>query len=77
MKRTPIWTAFVTREVSERGWVVRTGPKTVLVSRLKPYVFNDGYAPLKGKTEDIKLEFTERDDAGSFMDIVRFLRERA
>ena len=81
MKKTPIWTAFVTREarddLRESTWPLRTGPKTVRLANVKAvFVFCDSYRPAKGRAGEVELKFSDKDDAGDFMEVMRFMKLR-
>ncbi|KAF2144899.1 uncharacterized protein K452DRAFT_131776 [Aplosporella prunicola CBS 121167] len=67
MKKTPIWTAFVTAYVGARAWMRRLGPRTVSLSELHPYVFCEGYAPPRGVGGCFELRFGLADDCEGFV----------
>jgi len=71
--QTPIWTAFISRHIYERGWITWIGKKVVQLGGLHPYVFCHGYVPPKGKNGQFRLQFTSAKDATAFADMVHEL----
>lgn len=76
MKCCPIWTAFVTDHVQLSGWARKIAPRTIQLLTLRPYVFCDGYVPVKGRNEEAVLIFRRTSDADEFMTAVNWLRRQ-
>ncbi|KAF2431256.1 hypothetical protein EJ08DRAFT_193635 [Tothia fuscella] len=70
---TPIWTAFITEDVDDAGWIKRISPKLVQLKNLTPYVFCHGYSPPRGKSGNFQLRFTTITDANGFMNMINNL----
>ncbi|GES58531.1 hypothetical protein ATEIFO6365_0004068200 [Aspergillus terreus] len=71
MKRSPIWTAFITQHIGTRGWMRLAEPKTVVLRTLQRSIFTfpDYNPPLTAQGEHI-LKFTNRSDATAFVQTI-------
>jgi hypothetical protein len=58
LKTVPIWTAFVTQYIGQRGWMKRVGHTTIQFRELHPYVFHQGYTLPRGPSGRYQLTFT-------------------
>jgi hypothetical protein len=73
MKRSPVWTAFITHFLKTRAWLRRVDPKVVHVRELHRTVFTSEYNIERGSQGWEVLKFTSRADADSFLDTVKEL----
>ncbi|KAJ8109526.1 hypothetical protein OPT61_g7398 [Boeremia exigua] len=76
LKDVPIWTAFVTPFVGERGWMKKVGSTTVVFRQLHPYVFCEGYKLPKGPSGRYQLHFSAPADARDFIETFHRIRVR-
>ncbi len=58
LKRTPVWTAFVTQYVGSTNWMRWVEPKVIQLRDLHPYVFSPDYTPQRGPRGEHELRFT-------------------
>ncbi|CAI7592265.1 unnamed protein product [Penicillium bialowiezense] len=75
MKRTPVWSAFITHNLSSPRWIKLEGSQTVVMRNLKPVVFMsaDDYLPPQTRHGSLVVKFKTVSDATDFMDVVREL----
>ncbi|KAJ5918856.1 hypothetical protein N7454_010000 [Penicillium verhagenii] len=68
MNRTPVWTAFVTHQLTRRGWLKTLNSRSVAVRDLKLTILMsaDDYNPPTTDRGDHILKFNTRDDAEGF-----------
>lgn len=62
MKRTPVWTAFINKEVRSRSWArLSREPDVVILRDLDRKIFtHSDYIPLKTQTGEHILKFASR-----------------
>ncbi|KAL8757428.1 MAG: hypothetical protein Q9184_004217, partial [Pyrenodesmia sp. 2 TL-2023] len=48
LKRTPVWTAFVTTHIQSERWMRKAGPKVIHITDLQRFVFTKEYNPQLG-----------------------------
>ena len=65
MKKTPIWTAFVTNNIGSRTFLRRLDHRTIQLRQLKPYMFCENYKLPSGRDGKYELRFTSRDGASA------------
>ncbi|KAL8785318.1 MAG: hypothetical protein Q9195_008687 [Heterodermia aff. obscurata] len=72
LKRTPVWTAFITHLINSRTWKWRDShsPKTVYLADLQRYIFTEEYSPQLGPDGEHELRFTTSEYALDFMDAI-------
>ncbi|KAL2867099.1 uncharacterized protein BJX67DRAFT_114289 [Aspergillus lucknowensis] len=71
MKRSPVWTAFITDHIRSRGWVRLVEPKVVLLRDLHQTIFTfPEYNPPKTQRGGHLLNFTNRTDAEAFISTI-------
>ncbi|KAL5339166.1 hypothetical protein BJX70DRAFT_364560 [Aspergillus crustosus] len=68
MKRSPVWTAFITDQIRTRGWIRLVESKVVLLRDLREvtFMFPD-YNPPKTTRGEHLLKFTTRADTEAFI----------
>ncbi|TKA69419.1 hypothetical protein B0A49_05494, partial [Cryomyces minteri] len=71
MESTPIWTAFVTHDLSRPDWLQWIDTKILGVKDLHPYLLCKGYMPPRGPSGDFELTFTSRQATTIMKDEVR------
>ncbi|KAL4897115.1 hypothetical protein BDV59DRAFT_169828 [Aspergillus ambiguus] len=71
MRRSPIWTAFITQDIRTRGWIRLAEPKVVVLRTLRRsiFAFPDYNPPMTTRGEHI-LKFTNRSDAQAFVETI-------
>ncbi|ERF75288.1 hypothetical protein EPUS_00080 [Endocarpon pusillum Z07020] len=75
MKRTPVWTAFITHYLLSRTWLRRAGRTLVYIRELRRHVFSSEYMPhMTGRGEHV-LKFTSEGDTDAFMSTIYDLGE--
>lgn len=74
LKRKPVWTAFVTHQISSRSWVAKPSAKVIHLADLQRFVFADAYTPQLGPAGQHELTFRSRDDARDFLRAIDTLR---
>ena len=57
LRRKPIWTAFITRQIHIPGWVSRDSKRVVLLADLERFIFTDEYSPQRTSTGESELTF--------------------
>ncbi|KAL3493648.1 hypothetical protein BJX62DRAFT_71212 [Aspergillus germanicus] len=68
MKRSPVWTAFITEQVKTHGWIRMIGPKVILLRELRQTIFTSSdYTPPKTNRGQHRLEFDSPEDAEGFI----------
>ncbi|KAL3464423.1 hypothetical protein BJX64DRAFT_96561 [Aspergillus heterothallicus] len=68
MKRSPVWTAFITEQVKTRGWIRMIDPKVILLRDLRQTIFTSSdYTPPKTRKGQHRLHFCSQDDAEGFI----------
>ncbi|KAL3477580.1 hypothetical protein BJX99DRAFT_269791 [Aspergillus californicus] len=68
MKRSPIWTAFITDQIRSRDWYRRIDKKTVLLRDLRQTIFTlSDYTPARTTRGGYVLKFTNPTDAEGFI----------
>ncbi|KAL2854847.1 hypothetical protein BJY01DRAFT_25402 [Aspergillus pseudoustus] len=68
MKRSPVWTAFITEQVKSRGWIRMVESKVILLRDVRQTTFTSSdYSPPKTNRGQHKLEFCNQEDAESFI----------
>jgi len=65
MKRTPIWTAFITNSIASAAWQTKFEAKKVHLQDLTRFVFTDDYVPQLGPREEHELFFAR--SQGTFL----------
>ncbi|OJJ51555.1 hypothetical protein ASPZODRAFT_57517 [Penicilliopsis zonata CBS 506.65] len=76
MKRTPVWTAFITHHASSRAWIRREDSNVVLLGDLRRAIFaSPDYSPPRTSRGEHILKFTTKDDADSFMETIAEVAE--
>ncbi|KAL8805807.1 MAG: hypothetical protein Q9182_001719 [Xanthomendoza sp. 2 TL-2023] len=70
LKRTPVWTAFITTHIESQRWMRKAGRKTVHLADLQRYVFSTEYNPQLGPQGQHELRFESSRDADEFMDVI-------
>ncbi|KAJ5601584.1 hypothetical protein N7510_011118 [Penicillium lagena] len=72
LKRTPVWTAFITSYLGTSGWLRRTGPEKVLIRDLRPAILMsaDDYNAPQTPRGGFILTFLTSDDADGFLDTI-------
>lgn len=58
LKRTPVWTAFVTTQLRSLRWASRNSKRVVLAD-LEQFVFTGDYNPPKNSKNELELTFVE------------------
>ncbi|KAA6407887.1 MAG: hypothetical protein FRX48_08238 [Lasallia pustulata] len=66
LRRTPVWTAFITYQVRSLLWMQRMGSRKIQLADLNRYIFTDQYAPAVGPNGQPELVFREARDADDF-----------
>ncbi|KAL2003602.1 hypothetical protein VTN02DRAFT_3148 [Thermoascus thermophilus] len=75
MKRSPVWTAFITHHLTNRSWLRRVDSKTIHFRELQRTIFiSDDYTPPRGPRGEHVLTFTTRAEADSFLNTLRMFR---
>ncbi|RAL15407.1 uncharacterized protein BO97DRAFT_431995 [Aspergillus homomorphus CBS 101889] len=71
LKRSPVWTAFITEHIVNPGWIRHTEPKVVVLRGIRRSIFTfpDYTPPQTAKGEHV-LRFTHRSDAQGFMETI-------
>ncbi|KAL8716250.1 MAG: hypothetical protein Q9220_000155 [cf. Caloplaca sp. 1 TL-2023] len=67
LKRTPVWTAFITTHIESQRWMRKAGSKTIHFTDLQRYVFSTEYNPQLGPQGQHELRFQTSRDASEFM----------
>ncbi|KAL9002802.1 MAG: hypothetical protein Q9188_004287 [Gyalolechia gomerana] len=67
LKRTPVWTAFITTHIQSRQWKKEAASKIVHIADLQRYVFTNEYKPQLGPQGEHELRFIYSGDAREFM----------
>lgn len=75
LRRTPVWTAFITHHVSSRRWMRKVGPKTIHLADLQRYVFSSEYVPQLGPGGEHELVFLKTEDRRAFAETIEELAE--
>ncbi|KAL8697528.1 MAG: hypothetical protein Q9224_002266 [Gallowayella concinna] len=75
LKRTPVWTAFITTHIESHRWMRKAGPKTVHLMDLQRYVFSTEYNPQLGPQGQHELRFESSRDAKDFMEVIEELAD--
>ena len=57
MKRRPIWTAFITRQIHMPKWASWDSKKVVILADLQQFVFTNYYSPQYTSTGEFLLTF--------------------
>jgi hypothetical protein len=57
MGRKPVWTAFVTHQISSKRWMRRETSKTIQLTDLQPFIFGSDYVPQLGPVGEHVLRF--------------------
>ncbi|TLD37480.1 FAD-containing monooxygenase [Venturia nashicola] len=70
---TPIWTAFIHGKIDRAAFVKPLNSKVIQLDNLHPYVLCHNYAPPRGKTGKLRLQFSSPEDATTFFDIINSL----
>lgn len=73
MKRTPVWTAFVTNYLRSPRWMTRTGSDIVCLTELRRYIFSSEYVPEQTHRGEHILKFTTDHDAEDFVRTIKDL----
>ncbi|RMZ81754.1 hypothetical protein DV738_g1980, partial [Chaetothyriales sp. CBS 135597] len=77
MKNTPVWTAFITHQVTSPTWLERADhSKSVYLADLKRHIFSSKYTPHVAASGQHVLAFDLLSDAEDFESIIRELRVR-
>ncbi|PYH77270.1 hypothetical protein BO82DRAFT_424378 [Aspergillus uvarum CBS 121591] len=67
LKRSPVWTAFITDHIGTRGWIRRPEPKVVVLKEIRRSIFTfPDYTPPQTTRGEHVLKFTHRSDAQGF-----------
>lgn len=75
MKRCPVWTAFITHQLTSRGFYNRVDPRTIHLRELRRTIFlSDDYTPERTQRGEDILTFTSRTDADAFIETLRMFR---
>ncbi|KIW08373.1 uncharacterized protein PV09_01289 [Verruconis gallopava] len=74
---TPIWTAFITKDMTKPDWIRIVSSKVLQLNELHPYVFCPNYSPPQGKKGKYQLHFTTARDAEKFLIMVHTLKKLA
>ncbi|KAG7001996.1 hypothetical protein G7Y79_00030g065290 [Physcia stellaris] len=72
LKRTPVWTAFITHLIASPTWMWRDphSPKTVHLADLQRYIFTEDYTPQLGPDGEHELRFKTSKYALDFMEAI-------
>ena len=57
LKREPIWTAFITRQIHMPKWASWDSKKVVFLADLQQFVFTNDYSPQNTSTGEFLLNF--------------------
>ena len=57
--RKPIWTAFITHQITSSTWMSRVGPRVIHLAELNRHVFTDEYVPQRTHTGAHELNFIQ------------------
>ena len=57
--RKPIWTAFITHQITSSIWMSRVSPRVVHLAELNRHVFTDDYKPQRTHTGAHELTFIQ------------------
>jgi len=57
LRRTPVWTAFITHHVQSHTWRSQPSSKVIHLADLQRYIFNDDYNPQVAATGEHELSF--------------------
>ena len=74
LKRKPVWTAFVTHQITSRTWVSKPASQVIHLADLQRYVFVDEYTPQLGPEGQHELKFRSREDTRDFLRAVDEMR---
>ncbi|KAL9130883.1 MAG: hypothetical protein Q9217_001033 [Psora testacea] len=66
IRKTPIWTAFITHQIHSPAWMNRAGPKVIRLADLHKYVFWEDYNPHVAPGCQQELNFARTCDADNF-----------
>ena len=59
LKRKPIWTAFITKQIIMPEWVSQKSARVVLLAELEQFIFTNDYSPPKTSRDEFELTFIE------------------
>ncbi|KAK3167224.1 hypothetical protein OEA41_010350 [Lepraria neglecta] len=59
LKRTPVWTAFITHQIQSRRWMRRASSRVVHLADLQRFVFTEGYRPQMAVEGQHELTFVD------------------
>lgn len=78
LKRTPVWTAFITHQIASRDWMrrPRSNPRAVYLAELQQFVFTNEYNPQLGPDGAHELRFHSSGYATEFIDAIEELARR-
>ncbi|KAK2757351.1 hypothetical protein FQN54_004865 [Arachnomyces sp. PD_36] len=74
LKRTPVWTAFITHHLLSNTWLRRVSSKTIHLSELRRTVFSPEYTPQRTPRGEHVLHFTTPEDAENFIDVLASIK---
>ncbi|PYH45441.1 uncharacterized protein BP01DRAFT_356486 [Aspergillus saccharolyticus JOP 1030-1] len=71
LKRSPVWTAFITDHIGTPGWIRRPEPKIVVLKEVRRSIFTfPDYTPPQTARGEHVLKFTHRSDAQGFVETI-------
>jgi len=60
-QHVPLWTAFITHNLREPGWLKRPADKQVELRKLEHHIFFDGYIPTISRNGRYIIKFVEKE----------------
>lgn len=57
MVRKPVWTAFITHQISSLRWMRQVDSKTIHLVDLQPHIFDNNYVSQLGPSGEHELRF--------------------
>ena len=71
--RTPVWTAFITHQVTSRTWMKKVDSTTIHLTELPQFIFTTDYDPQLGPGGEHELCFDDKEGASLGIKRLKYL----